>query len=296
LNNDDPRTILVFGATGRQGGAVAKALLRAQWAVRALVRDPAAPSSTTLRAAGVELVQGSFADADAMRAAMSGAHGVFSVRPGNLPERDEVRFGTAIADVAADAGVGHLVYSSGASVGEELTGIPRFDAKPRIEAHIRQRAVTWTIVRPMIFMESLLGPGLGLNEGRFTFFLEPDRPLQLVAVDDIGRVVAAVFAGKTRFGGRTLKIASDTVTGRELAAIFTEAAGRPIAYSRFPDEVLTNNPDLAHMAKSLEDGPLSAHVDLDAMREINPDVLSFRSWLAGSGRKAFETTLGIVGS
>jgi uncharacterized protein YbjT (DUF2867 family) len=296
--SDRQRTILVFGATGKQGGAVARALLRARWAVRAIVREPAAPKSMALRDAGVELVRGSFADSDVIRAAMKEAYGVFSVMPsspGGAVNDEEVRFGTAIADLAAESGIAHLVYSSGASVGETLTGVARFDSKPRIEAHIRALPITATIVRPVVFMEMLVRPGFGLDEGRFSFFLRPDQSMQLIAVDDIGKCVAAIFADKMRFQGKTLKIAGDTVTGRGLEAILTEAAGRPIAYARFPDEVLAANLDLRQMAASLDEGPLSDHVDLNVMREINPEILSFRSWLAGSGRKAFAEALGMTG-
>ena len=288
--------ILVFGATGRQGGSVARALRRAGWPVRALVRDPAAPKAAALRDTGAELVPGSFTDTGAIRAAMQGAHGVFSVHPGSsggaVTDADEVRVGTAIADLAAESGIAHLVYSSGASVGETATGVARFDSKPRVEAHIRTLPVTATIVRPMIFMEMLARPGFRLDQGWFTFFLQPDQPLQLVAVDDIGRFVAAIFADRARFGGQTLKIASDTVTGRDLAAIFTETAGRPITYARFSDEVLAANPDLAHLAASLDHGPLADHADLALMRQINPAILSFRSWLASRGRQAFDEALG----
>lgn len=283
--------ILVFGATGRQGGSAARALLQAGWPVRAFVRDTASPKSIALRDADIELVRGSFDDVATIRAAMRDAYGVFSVLPGNLAQ-EEVRAGIAIADLAVESGVVHFVYSSGASAGDKLTGVARFDAKPRIEAHIRGLPVTATIIRPMIFMEMLVRPGFGLEEGRYTFFLRPDQSMQLIAVDDIGKFAAAIFADRTRFGGKTLKIAGDSVTGSELEAILTHAAGRPITYTRFPEEFLAANPDLGHMAASLDAGPLADHVDLNVMREINPEMLSFRSWLAGSGRKAFDEILG----
>jgi len=291
MTNDKP-PILVFGATGRQGGAVARALRQAQWPVRALVRDTAAPKSIALRDAGVELVQGSFEDMEAIRVAMKGVHGVFSVLPGHLAQEEEVRAGRSIADIAVECGVRHFVYSSGASAGDKPTGVPRFDAKPRIEAHVRSLPIIATIIRPMIFMEMLVGPGFGLEQGRYTFFLRPDQAMQLIALDDIGKFVAAVFADRSRFGGETLKIAGDTVTGSDLEAIFTQTAGRPIAYARFSEETLMANPDLGHMAASLETGPLADHVDLNAMRQINPEIISFRSWLSANGRKAFEEILG----
>ncbi|MFD9900720.1 NmrA/HSCARG family protein [Mesorhizobium sp. NPDC059025] len=291
MTNDKP-PILVFGATGRQGGAVARALRQAQWPVRALVRDTAAPKSIALRDAGVELVQGSFEDIEAIRVAMKDMHGVFSVLPGNLAQEEEVHAGRSIADIAVECGVRHFVYSSGASAGDKPTGVPRFDAKPRIEAHVRSLPIIATIVRPMIFMEMLVGPGFGLEQGRYTFFLRPDQAMQLIALDDIGKFVAAVFADRSRFGGETLKIAGDTVTGSDLEAIFTQTAGRPIAYARFSEETLMANPDLGHMAASLETGPLADHVDLNVMRQINPEIISFRSWLSANGRKAFEEILG----
>lgn len=289
---DAKRPILIFGATGRQGGSVAKALLKAGWPVRALVLNAAGAAPLALRNAGVELVQGSFEDTDVIRVAMKDTYGVFSVLPANLAAEDEVRYGISIADLAAEIGVDHLVYSSGASVGDELTGVARFDAKPRIEAHVRELPITTTIIRPMIFMEMLVRPGFGLDEGRLVSLIRPDHTIQLTAVEDIGKFVAAVFADKPRFGDMTLRIASDRVTGHELEATFTEVAGRPITYARFSDDVLAANADLAHMAKSLEDGPLAERVDLNAMREINPELLSLRSWLAGNGRRALDEVLG----
>lgn len=292
---DDKRPVLVIGATGRQGGSVTQALLKGGWPVRALVLDATGTASLRLRKAGIELVQGSFEDRDTVRAAMTDAYGVFSMLPGNLTAADEVRHGVAIADIAAETGIGHFVYSSGASVGDELTGVPRFDAKPRIEAHVRNLPITTTIIRPMIFMEMLVRPGFGLDHGRLVSLIRPDHAIHLTAVEDIGKFVAAVFADKAQFGGKTITIASDRVTGRELETAFTEAAGRPITYESFPNDVLAANADLAHMAKSLEDGPLSEVVDLDAMREINPELLSLRSWLAGSGRGALEEALRTMG-
>ena len=261
--------ILVFGATGRQGGSVANALLKAGWPVRALVLDSTKAASLQLRNAGVELVQGSFEETKVIRTAMKDAYGVFSVLPASLAAEDEVRHGISIADIAAETGINHFVYSSGASVGNELTGVPRFDAKPRIEAYIRQLDMTTTIIRPMIFMEMLVRPGFGLDEGRLVSLIRPDHSIQLTSVEDIGRFVAAVLADKSRFGGATLKIASDRLTGRELEVLLSEASGRPIRYERFPDDVLAANADLAHMAESLEGGPLAEQVDLELMREIS---------------------------
>ena len=301
--SDKKQPVLVFGATGQQGGSVATALLKSGWPVRALVRDKASAKSHQLRDAGVELVQGTFAETDVLRAAMRNVHGVFSVQPSSgqgpelgLSDADEERFGKAIADLAVETGVQHLVYTSVGAVSDKPTGMGHFDTKARIEAHIRTLPITATIIRPAAFMEMLMMPGFGLDEDRFNFFMGPDQSMQLLAVEDIGKFVTAIFAEPTRFGGQTFEIAGDAVTGRDIEAAFSETAGRPIKYARFTDEVLAANPFLVQLTALLDEGLLAGHADLDALRTINPEMKTFRSWLAGSGRKAFEAALGTSGS
>ncbi len=297
--SDKKRPILVFGATGQQGGSAAKALLRAGWPVRAFVRDPAAPGAVALAAAGADLVQGTFADTAAMRAAMSGAHGVFSVQPsspgGTVSDADEERFGRVIADLGLETGIAHLVYSSVTRRGDEPTGLGHFDSKARIEAHIRALPVVATIVRPATFMDMLVMPGFGLDQGRFDFFLRPDQSMPFVAVPDIGKFVAAVFADRPRFGGTTLDLVGDVLTGRDLGILFSAAAGQAIAYARFADDVLAANPFLARLTALVDQGRLTSDADIDALRGINPELQTFRSWLAGAGRAPFRLALGTGG-
>jgi uncharacterized protein YbjT (DUF2867 family) len=119
MNN--AQSVLVFGATGQQGGSVARALLHRGWRVRALVRDPFSAGAAALAARGAELVVGTFEDRAAMRSAMAGVDGVFSVQPsspgGTVTDEQEVRYGITIADLAVECGVKHLVYSSGSAAG-----------------------------------------------------------------------------------------------------------------------------------------------------------------------------------
>lgn len=296
------KSILVFGATGQQGGSVAAALLKAGWSVRALVRDLESAKEQALREAGAEIVQGDLADTASMDRAMSGAYGVFSVQPSSpdprygVSDEDEVRYGTVIADLAVKNGVSHLVYSSVGALGDEPTGLGHFDSKARIEAHIRTLPITATIVRPVSFMELFVMPGFGLDQGSFSFFMKRDQHMQVIAVEDIGKYVAAVFADPGRFGGTTFTIASDSITGEDLENSFSDAAGRPIPYSRFPDELLNANPFLAKLTGLLDKGPLAGDANLEELRAINPEKMSFRSWLAGTGRQGFEEALGAAGA
>lgn len=296
---ESKRLILVFGATGQQGGSVAAALIKAGWGVRALVRDPASSKAVALREAGVHIVQGDFSDAASMRAAMQGVHGVFSVQPsspgGTVSDADEIRFGIAVADLARECGVAHLVYSSVASV-EAGVGLGHFESKAAIEAHIRTLPIDATIVRPSSFMEMLVMPGFGLDSGHFNFFMRPDQAVGLVAVADIGKCVAAVFADPEQFAGATLELAGDTVTGSELAALFTQAAGLPITYARFPDDVLAASPFLRKLTDMLDRAQVLDAKALTELRRINPDMQSMRTWLAGDGRAAFRAALGSSGT
>lgn len=118
MNN--AQTVLVFGATGQQGGSVARALLHRGWRVRALVRILSPPGPLRWRRE-TELVVGTFEDRAAMRSAMAGVDGVFSVQPsspgGTVTDEQEVRYGITIANLAVECGVKHLVYSSGSATG-----------------------------------------------------------------------------------------------------------------------------------------------------------------------------------
>ncbi|MBE7211085.1 MAG: NmrA family NAD(P)-binding protein [Gluconacetobacter diazotrophicus] len=292
------RTVLVLGATGQQGGGAARALVAAGWRVRALVRDPASSRAIALAAAGVALHRGNLSDPASVSAALLGADAVFSVQPSSgqgaaygVSDADEIRWGTAVADAALAAGVSHLVYSSVNAAGPEPTGMGHFDSKSAIEAHLRALPLRHTILRPSAFMEILLLPGLGLDRGELTFALRPDQPMQFIAADDIGRIAATALSDPDRFAGRTIEIAGDAVTGDQLAAHLSRAAGRLIACRRFPDEVLAGNPFLASLCALVDDGRLAGRADLSVLRRDFPFLLTLDRWLAGPGQPLLAAAL-----
>jgi uncharacterized protein YbjT (DUF2867 family) len=296
MNNGE--TVVVFGATGQQGGSVAAALLTDGWRVRAVVRDPATTAARALAANGVETVRGDFVDTASLQAAIAGAHGVFSVQPSSgqgaaygVTNEDEVRYGQSVVDIAVASGVQHLVYSSANAAGETPSGVGHFDSKARLETYLRQQAVPNTIVRPSAFMEILLTPGLGLSEGRMNFFMRPEQAMQFIAVRDIGRIVARIFGDAPRFGGRTIELAGDAVTGNDLSDKFTRAAGHAIAYQRFPDEALSGTPLLGHLARLVDEGRLAGRADIAGLAREFQGLLTMDAWLLGPGRAAFESAL-----
>lgn len=291
------RTALVFGATGQQGGAVAAALLADGWSVRALVRDPASKAARRLAFRGVALHQGDYSDHDAIRAAITGVHGVYSMQPSSgsggsgITDDQEIAAGKAIADLAVESGVRHFVYASAATAGKGRTGMGHLDSKIAIEDHVRGLDIAATIVRPATFMELLMLPGMGLDQGRYTFFLRPDQSAQFIAVQDIGRIVAGLLNDVDRFGGHTIEISGDELTGRELGAALTEAADRPIAYQRFPDSLLESDPFLGGVAALFDSGLVTGSADLEGLRKDFGELLSFRAWLATTGKPLLEAAL-----
>ena len=300
--NAHGKAILVFGATGQQGGSVAHALRSRGWQVRALVRDPGGAKAQALAAQGIVPVRGDLADRPSMEAAMAGAHGVFSVQPSSgqgaahaVTDADEIRYGKTVADIALASGVRHLVYSSANAAGPTKTGIGHFDSKSEIEAHIRGLPIPGTVIRPSAFMELLALPGMGLDQGAFAFFMRPNQPMQFIAVADIGRIVAAIFADPAAFRLRTIEIAGDAVTGADLAAKLSQAAGRPIAYARFPDTLLEQNAFLGSLARLVDEGRLAGRADLAALRGEFPGLLTMDEWLAGAGRPALLAAMGAGG-
>ena len=146
------RLILVCGATGSQGGAVARRLLDRGFRVRALTRDPQKPEAQALADGGAEVVQGDMDDRSSVEEVLEDTYGVLSVQ--NFWETGydrEVQQGETVADAANAAGVEHFVYSSVGSA-HRRTGIPHFESKREVEEHVRELGLPYTILRPVFFM------------------------------------------------------------------------------------------------------------------------------------------------
>ncbi|MGK6317287.1 NmrA/HSCARG family protein [Neorhizobium sp. DT-125] len=292
------RSALVLGATGQQGGAVARALDARGWVVRALVRDPQGRKAEALAAEGIELRHGDLADPNSIRAAMSGVEAVFSVQPSSgqgaahgVSDEQEVVWGKTVADLAKASGVGHLVYSSVGAAGKGVTGMGHFDSKTEIEDHIRRLDLQYTIVRPSSFMEMLMLPGMGLDQGEFNFLMRPDQAMQVIAVDDIGKIVAAILNIPELYAGRTLEIAGDEVTGLDLQDALSRAARQPITYKRFPDSLLAENRFLGRLAELVDDGRCAGSADINALRQEFGDLMTLEAWLAGPGKPLLQNAL-----
>ncbi|OFW17356.1 MAG: NmrA family protein [Acidobacteria bacterium RIFCSPLOWO2_12_FULL_67_14] len=247
------QTILITGATGQQGGAVLRHLKDTGFTLRAMTRKPEGDKGRALAGQGVEVVKGDLDDEASLRAALAGAWGVFAVQ--NTWEagvEGEEQQGKRLAVLAKAAGVQHYVYTSVGSA-HRRTGIPHFENKWRVEETVRaQRFPSHVIIRPVFFMENLLGSWF-LNGDTLSAALKPTTELQMIAVDDIGRVGARTFTSAAALKGREIDIAGDTATMPRVVEVLSGALGRRIAFAQIPIEVVRkNSEDFALMLEWFE--------------------------------------------
>jgi len=274
-------TILVLGGTGRQGGATARELLRRGRRVHALVRNPQAPAAAALESAGAVLVRGDLDDEESLRTAMNGVHGVFSVQTfrsaGGVAT--EERQGIAAADAAARAGVAHLVYSSVGGA-ERSSGIPHFESKWNIEQHIGKLGLPATILRPTMFYDVFhdIGPRPAGDQLVLGLWLRPEVPVQIIAPADIGGFAADAFDDPGTWLGRRTEIASDELTGPQMAEAFERVGGVRTQYAlRSIEQLRGVRPDLAAMFDWLDGQGYRA--DLPELRRIRPGLIGLEAWL-----------------
>jgi uncharacterized protein YbjT (DUF2867 family) len=220
-------TILVTGATGRVGGQVVQQLVQRGADVRVLVRDPAKADFP----AGVEVVQGDLLDIDAVRAAFSGVRTLFLL---NAVAADEFTQALITLNIARESGVERVVYLSVIHA-DRFVNVPHFAVKSGAERMIQQMGFSATILRPAYFIDNELTiKDVVLNHG---FYPMPigGKGLAMVDARDIAEVAAIELIRRDQAPGKlpteTLNLVGpDTLTGSDVAAIWSDVLGRPVAY------------------------------------------------------------------
>lgn len=258
--------ILITGATGNQGGALANELLRAGHAVIAMTRNPSGEKAQSLANRGAKVVTGDLNDEGSLRRALKGAWGALAVQ--NTWEagvEGEEEQGHRFARIAKESGIQHLVYASVGSA-HRRTGIPHFDNKYRIEDTIRGLGFpSYTIIRAVFFMENFLGPWFkpGIDQGSLYMGIKPTTRLQMIAVRDIGKYLARAFEQHEKLKNKELDIAGDELTMPEVARILTEATGHTVTHVQVPiEEVRKNSADFAAMLEWFD--KVGYDVDIEA--------------------------------
>ncbi|WP_433543702.1 NmrA/HSCARG family protein (plasmid) [Streptomyces sp. CA-294286] len=249
-------SVLVTGATGKQGGAVLRALLASGIPVRALVRDPESQRAAALSDLGAVLVHGDFEDVSTLTAALEGSRAVFSVQTPDMADLmgdSEVRQGRNLVEAARTAGIEHFVHTSVSGAG--TIDIEDFDeqrwgahmghywrSKAAVEDMVRAAGFSrWTILRPATFMENFVRPSIyfaDMTSDRLLVGVDPDARLPFVAVDDIGTAAAAAFAEPQRFHSAELELAGDVLSFRDIAQLLSKVLATNVELPTSPEHAL----------------------------------------------------------
>jgi uncharacterized protein YbjT (DUF2867 family) len=296
MRSSDP--VLVTAATGRQGGATARALLAGgSTSVRVLVRNPDAPNAKALAAAGAEVVVGDLDDPRSLRAACAGARAVFSMQSPIVSatsvdyskERDQ---GRNLVEAALAEGVGTFVHTATSGVGDHRN--VEGWAEGRWKSHedywenklatcelVRNAGFDhWTLILPATFMDHImLDPASFADGRRMVTVMRTDRPIGLIAPEDIGKAAAAAINEPARFKGVTLQLAGDLLTLPQIAEILSRLDGKQYAVqSGTVEEAIAAglHPGVAHGVAYMNVAPVLARPEIARSYGLSP--MSFETW------------------
>lgn len=301
----EARSLLITGATGKQGGAVITALLAnptQPFHIYALTRNKTSNGAQALaKKPNVSIVEGDMKDSAAIFSQVPKPWGVYSVQVPLPSAAAEEEQGLALTAAAVDAGVKHIVYTSVERGGVERsntnpTTVTHFHSKLNIENDIIAKAkasaqgMTWTFVRPVAFMDNLSNDFLGKGFISMWRLNGMDRKLQLISVKDVGRIAADAFlnADKAEYKNKALSVAGDEISPNEAAAIFKKETGREIPYTySFVGSALKwgLKKQLGDMFDWFKNDGFGA--DVAATRKMHPGMQDFGKWVRETS--AFRT-------
>jgi uncharacterized protein YbjT (DUF2867 family) len=312
----EQKVIAVVGATGSQGGGLVRAILAdpsREFAVRALTRDPRSGKAQELAAAGAEVVEVDLDDQASVRKAFDGAYGAYVVTNywvQRTAEEDAARTRAQMeleqaanaAWAAKEAGVRHVIWSTledtrphfgddgrVPSLDDGRFTVPHFDAKGEANDLFVKYDVPTTFLQTTFYFDSLAGPMAPARNAAGKLILTlpmDDEPLSGIASEDIGKTALGIFKRGTEFVGKTVSIAGDHLTGDQYAAALTEVLGEEVVYKPYTwDEFrrlgFPTAIEVANMFQfyAEDSDRFTGDRDLNLVRELNPQLQSFRDWL-----------------
>jgi uncharacterized protein YbjT (DUF2867 family) len=305
----DKKIIAVVGATGAQGGGLARAILNdptSGFAVRALTRKVESDKGKELKKLGAEVVAADLDDVESLKKAFAGAHGAFLLTNfwEHFSAEKELAQAKNMAQAAKHAGIQHAIWSTLEDTRRwvplsdnrmpTLMGkykVPHFDAKGEADHLFAELGVPTTLLLTSFYWENLIFFGAGPKKGpdgklALTYPMG-DKKLPGIAVDDIGKCALTIFKKGKEFIGKTVAISGEQLTGAQMAAALTKALGQEVCYNDVPPEVYRNfgfpgADDLGNMFQFKRDfqeafcGPRNPSI----ARGLNPSLQNFEGWLA----------------
>lgn len=250
------KILVVFGATGQQGGSVVDSVLTdpelsKQYTIRALTRDATKSVSKVWQGKGVDVVAADNDDQASLQKAMHGAQAAFVnvATIGEAGGRDaELRQGKMIADIAVAEGLQYLIYSGSTDCTKntdgKLTQNWIYDVKAEIERYIRSLPIKSIFYLPGVFMQNFHTQTVPRPVGDGTYITvsiyEPSTELPLIDVMDTGKWIAGVLAQPEQYVGKNLRAATTWYTCEDMAQTMSKATGKTIKHKQIPDDVFKN--------------------------------------------------------
>ncbi|KAL1592300.1 hypothetical protein SLS60_011377 [Paraconiothyrium brasiliense] len=289
------RTILITGATGRQGGSAIKALQGTDFEILALTRNSSSPSAQKLAnsSPNIKLIEGDLDNTSAVfknaaAATNNPIWGVYSVQ--GKPAGDitiEETWGKNLIDSSILANVKFFVYSSVDRGGEKSsstpTDVPHWMTKHNIEKYLEEKAagtqMKYAVLRPVAFMENITNDFAGKAMASMWQYALKDRPLQLIATKDIGAFAGEAFKHPEEYEGQYLSIAGAELTFDQANAIFKDKIGTdmPETFGFVACIALAAVKSVGNMFNYLKKQGTGANVE--ECRKIYPSLMDFGTWL-----------------
>ena len=305
----DKKIIAVVGATGAQGGGLARAILgdsSGAFAVRALTRDVNSEKAQELAKLGAEVVEADLDNGPSLGAAFDGAYGAFCVTffwEHFVPEKELVQ-AAAMAQAAKQADLKHVVWSTLEDTRKfvpltddrmptlmEKYKVPQFDAKAEANRAFAQFGVPVTYMLTSFYWDNLIYGGLGPKkgaDGKLELTLPMgDKRLAGIAAEDIGKSAFCIFKAGFDLLGKTVGVAGDHLTGSQMAAALAKELGQAVSYNPLSPEQFRQlgtpgADELGNMFQFMQDfeSEFCAARNLDSARALNPSLQTFGGWLS----------------
>jgi uncharacterized protein YbjT (DUF2867 family) len=300
------KIIAVIGATGAQGGGLARAIAAdrgGEFALRAITRDPQSDKAKALAELGAEVVAADLDDVKSLESAFRGAHAAFCLTNfwEHMSPEKETAQAKNLAQAAKAARVDHVIWSTLEDTRRfvplsdermpKLKGkykVPHLDAKGEANAFFDRNATTF--LNTSFYWENFIFFGMGptpREDGKLQIvFPMGDKKLPGIAVEDIGKCAYGIFKRGGEFRGKTVGVAGEYLTGAEMAAAFSRALEREVVYTDVPPEVyrgfgFPGADDVGNMFQFKRDfnEQYCQARDLDLSRALNPALQTFSEWL-----------------
>lgn len=295
----DKKTIVICGATGKQGGAVLNSLLASQqWRLVALTRNPDGKQAQAIKSRGVAVRRADLEDKASLIQAFAGAYAVYGVTTpltpkGKIDTQMEWRQGRNIADACVENNVQHLVLSTVLYINEAQKAVPYVNSKQEIERYVAQNNIPYTFIRPASFMDEIGGEFLPLKNGVLTGQADGDAKVPYVACRDIGELAACAFADPQKFIGKKFNLVGDFISGDELTEVLSRVSGGKQFKHKAPPMLLMwlFAREWISLRKQFESWGRPPHPEtmlqaISESRELLPHLSSFEQFLRSENHEA----------